>query len=372
MKKLNIVIISGVIFPRIAPRAFRATELAKAFAKKGHKVTLIASLGKYNYNNFEEETGIEVKNLGNSYFALRDSDGKINVPIWKKGIVFLLNKLLHFPDILLIPKVKEAILNEGKVDLLISIAIPYPIHWGVSFIDSKKRNFNTWVSDCGDPFMGNSVAKPYFYFKYLEKLWEKKTDFITVPVLEAKEAYYKEVEHKIHVIPQGFDFSEVKLAEYKKNEKPTFLYAGLFYPEKRDPTLFLEYLSKIDKDFKFIIYTSKIDLVKPYVEKLKDKLEIRESIDRETLMIEMSKVDFLINITNKGTSFQVPSKLIDYTLSKRPTLEISSEFTNFEKENFDSFLKENYNGQKSIENFEQYDSKNVAEEFLKLYQLNNE
>lgn len=372
MKKLNIVIISRVIFPRIAPRAFRATELAKAFAKKGHKVTLVASLGKYNYNNFEKETGITVKNLGDSKFTTLNSDGKVNLPLWRKGMIFLFNKLLLFPDIVLIGKVKKALLKENNIDILITIAIPYPIHWGVSFINTKKRNFNTWVSDCGDPFMGNSVAKPYFYFKYLEKLWGKKTDFITVPVLEAKEAYYKEVEDKIHVIPQGFDFSEVKLAEYKKNEKPTFLYAGLFYPEKRDPTLFLEYLSKIDKDFKFIIYTSKIDLVKPYVEKLKDKLEFRETVDRESLMIEMSKVDFLINITNKGTSSQVPSKLIDYTLSKRPTLEISSEFTNFEKENFDNFLNENYIGQKIIENFEQYDSKNVAEEFLKLYQLNNE
>ena len=372
MKKLNIVIISGVIFPRIAPRAFRATELAKAFAKKSHNVTLISSLGEYDYSNFQDQTGIIVKNLGTPYFALRNSDGNIKVPFWKKIIIFLLMKPFYFPDILLMNRSKKAILKEDKIDLLISIAIPYPIHWGLSFINKKNRNFNTWISDCGDPFMGNSVVKPFFYFKYLEKHWGNKTDFISVPVDEAKQAYYEEVADKIYVIPQGFDFSEVKLSEYSKNRIPTFLYAGLFYPEKRDPTNFLKHLASLDIDFKFIVYTSKTDLLKPFIEVLSDKLEIRESVDRETLMMEMSKMDFIINITNSGTTAQVPSKLIDYCLSKRPILEISSEFNNNEKANFENFLNENYIDQKTIDNFEQYDSKNVAEEFLKLYKLKNE
>jgi hypothetical protein len=113
-------------------------------------------------------------------------------------------------------------------------------------------------------------------------------------------------------------------------------------------------------------------LIKPHLDVLKDKIEIRESVDRGVLMLEMSKVDFLININNKGISSQVPSKLIDYCLSKRPILEISSEFTSEEKENFDSFLIGDYSKQKIIENFEQYDSVHIAEEFLKLHYLKNE
>ena len=140
-------------------------------------------------------------------------------------------KLVHFPDVLLMPKVKKAVLAEKYIDLLITIAVPFPLHWGVSFIKKKNRNFNTWVSDCGDPFMG-SFAKHFFYFKYIEKFWGRKTDFISVPVIEAKEAYYKEVEHKIVEIPQGFDFSDIKLEAYEKNKITTFLYAGLFILKK--------------------------------------------------------------------------------------------------------------------------------------------
>ncbi|MBU2061421.1 MAG: hypothetical protein KKH44_06175 [Bacteroidetes bacterium] len=371
MDKLNIVIVSGVIFPRISPRAFRATELAKALAKKGHAVTLIAALGKFDYSNFEKETGIKVKNLGNSKFEMLNSDGKVSINIWKKAVIFALMKLAHFPDSLLISKVKKAVLKEKNIDLLITVAIPYPVHWGVSFITKKQKNFKTWISDCGDPFMGNEVTKPIFYFKYIEKLWGKRTDFITVPVIAAKDGYYSEVHSKIHEIPQGFDFSEVVLSSYIKNEVPTFLYAGLFYPELRDPSKFLAYLCTLTVDFKFIIYTTKLDLVKPYLSVLKDKIEVRESVDRTTLMLEMSKVDFLINIENKGNTVQVPSKLIDYTLAQRPILNISSDFHNEEKNNFDSFIMGDYSSKIVITNFERYDSKNIAAEFIKLYQLQN-
>ena len=34
-------------------------------------------------------------------------------------------------------------------------------------------------------------------------------------------------------------------------------------------------------------------------------------------------------------------------------------------------MLEDYSGQKIIDNFEKYDSKNVAEKFLNLYKLNN-
>lgn len=372
MEKLNIVVISRTILPTVAPRSFRATELAKALSKKGHNVTLMASLGKYDYSAFEKTTNVKVEDLGTPYFSLRNSDGKLKVPLWKKGVIFILMKLLLFPDILLVFKAKKAVLKKEKIDLLITIAFPHSLHWGVSMIDKKQRNFNTWISDCGDPFMGNSVSKPLFYFKYLEKFWGRKTDYISVPIKEAKSAYYKEVQNKIRVIPQGFDFSETQLDHYTKNEIPTFLYAGLFYPELRDPTNFLSYLSTLTTDFKFIIYTSNITLLKPYKEILKDKLEIRETIDRNLLMKEMSKMDFLLNIENKGTSSQVPSKLIDYSLAKRPIINISSEFSILEKDNFDRFMNHEYSEQFKIDNFEQYDSKNIAEEFIKLYKEKNE
>ena len=91
----------------------------------------------------------------------------------------------------------------------------------------------------------------------LEKFWGKMTDQIVIPVENGREAYYEEVRNKISIIPQSVDFSSFELVDYKKNPMPTFFYSGAVYPNMRDPRQFLEYLTKVDYDFKFIVYAIK-------------------------------------------------------------------------------------------------------------------
>ncbi|GGE05094.1 hypothetical protein [Psychroflexus salis] len=367
---MKIVIVAVAIYPRISPRSFRATELAKEFAVKGHDVTLMACTGKYNYKEFEAKYNVKVKDIGTPAFLTKNSDGKINLPLWKKAIIYTLNRFLEFPDILLLNKVRKKIVNEGDIDLLITVALPFPIHWGAAVI--KKRNFKTWVSDCGDPYMGNSIKKPFFYFKYVEKFWCRKTDFITVPITQAKNSFYKEFRDKIKVIPQGFNFDKLKLFKYTQNKIPTFIYAGLFYKNNRDPFNFLTYLSNLQLEFKFIIYTPNKRLLLPFIDKLGDKLVIENSIPRDELIAQMSKADFLINFTNLNISNQLPSKLIDYSLANRPILELTSNFEENEKHNFENFLVNNFENQKKIKNLKQYNIKIVAKKFLSIYKNKNE
>jgi len=370
-ESIDIVIVAHEIFPRIAPRSFRATELAKALAKKGHNVTLLASLGEFDYFNFETKYGIKIKDLGTSRFATSNSSGPIKLPLWKLGFIYFLRKLIEFPSIFLMRRVKKAIISENKFDLLITVAVPYPIHWGASLISKKNRNFQTWISDCGDPYMFNSIKKPFFYYKYLEKFWCKKTDYISVPILTAKESYYEEFRDKIKIIPQGFNFDEIRLNYYIKNKIPTFIYAGLFYPNKRDPSNFLKYLMELNKDFKFIVFTHKSTLLEPFKEKLGDKLEINKSISRDNLILKLSSADFLINIKNKQIANQSPSKLIDYSLTRRPILNVSSDFTSQEKEDFTSFMNSDYSNSIHIKDLKPYDALNVADKFINLH-IDNE
>ena len=62
-----------------------------------------------------------------------------------------------------------------------------------------------------------------------------------------------------------------------------------------------------------------------YKEKLGERLDVRSYIQRESLIRELSHCDFLINIKNES-SVQSPSKLIDYALTHRPILTITSDF----------------------------------------------
>jgi len=299
MNKKRILIISQVFHPYISPRSFRATELAKELARQGNDVTVYTVLGKYDYARYEQEHKIKIKNIGRMLFGPLK-----NFVMGQKSILdFILEKmfrrLLEFPDIELMFKIPRILKTEKNIDLLISIAIPYPIHWGCALAKSMyKESFpGTWAADCGDPYMGNKVAKkPFFYFKYVEKWFCRKTDYIVVPIAGAIGAYYPEFHKKIKVIPQGFRFDSINLALNKTNNKvPTFAYAGSLYKRVRDPSMFLAYLANLDSEFKFILYTSSRDLITPFCKKLGAKIEIRNNIPRDQLLSVLSQMDFLVN-----------------------------------------------------------------------------
>ena len=158
---MRIAIISRCIYPAIAPRPFRATELAKYFAQKGHDVFLYAVLGKHDYKQFEEETGVHVCSLGKMRFATLNSNNYARNNIFDKILKRLFGQILEWPDIELAFKVKSALDKLRGFDLLITIAVPYPIHWGAAW--ARKRMGSdfpkVWISDCGDPYMGNSIGK---------------------------------------------------------------------------------------------------------------------------------------------------------------------------------------------------------------------
>jgi len=53
-------------------------------------------------------------------------------------------------------KVRKILKYEKDYDLMISFAVPYPIHWGVAWSITKKHKISeVWVADCGDPYMGD-------------------------------------------------------------------------------------------------------------------------------------------------------------------------------------------------------------------------
>ena len=359
MKPLKIVIISFTMYPELNARSFRATELAKELACKGHNVILYAVLGNYDYSEFTAETGVCVKNLN---ISKKESN---NITIGVKSLTLTRKFFWYFfeyPFIKLIPMVAKVIRKEENIDYLITIAFPHHLHWGASF--SRLSNIKCWTADCGDPYMKNPGLKPPFYFKWMEKRWCKKADYITIPTEIAKSGYYRKYHNKIHVIPQGFNFSDVIISDYKKNDVPTFAFAGNCLKKIREVSDFLEYLCSLKENFKFVIYTKTRAFFEPYIERLGNKMELNSYIPRNLLLKRLSEMDFLINIKNIS-EVQIPSKLIDYYFAKRPILEISSSF--IEKHYFNEFLHYDFTHKLKEQDMSQYDISNVADNFLNLY-----
>ncbi len=275
-KKKKILIVCRGFFPQISPRSFRATELAKEFARKGHEVTVYIPTNERDYLSFEREYNLKIKNLGVLRWREIEPHGgklrKVVLKILRRGLLLF----FEWPDMELMFKVNKALAKEEGYDLLVSIAIPFPIHWGVARVMSKSHRIaDTWVADCGDPYMFgrlDSFRKP-FYFKYLEKLFCKKCTFISVPFEAMRKQFYKEFRGKIVIIPQGFDFTEIRRIKGPvQNERLTMAFAGSIIPGFRDLKLFLDYLSGCERDFLLIVYTRQSEWFENHMSQLKNRM----------------------------------------------------------------------------------------------------
>ena len=361
----RILIISANFYPVLGPRPHRSTELAKELSRRGHQVTVYTLKGGYDYSEFESKYGVIVKDLGKSEGGLRHNDGSINLSIWNRLKIKFLKNYLQYPFNELVSKVNRVLeLENNSYDVLITIAVPHPIHWGASKYFQKHNKKAIWIADCGDPFMNNPFHRPPNYFESFERKWCELVDYITIPIEEGKSGYYEEYRHKIKVIPQGFDMTGTKLAQYTGNDVPTFAYSGVFYPVNRDPSKLLSWLSTLEIDFKFVIYTNSPSILEPYMSKLGSKLEVRGYVPREQLIYELSKMDFLVNIKN-NSAVQQPSKLIDYYLTKRPIIDVTSEFG--EQNNFFEFVNGNYKNPHVNLDVSKFDIRNVVNEFEDLF-----
>ena len=360
----RILIVTRFFHPDITPRAFRAYELAKEFSRQGHNVTVLTTKRGFDYSHIEQKFGFRVQAKVKCEPEQIQGDGL------KRVLRFILQWLFLYPFIMLTGSFKKSLKNEDGYDMLISIAYPFPVHFGVALARRGNKTLcKTWIADCGDPFVRNGIARlpAPFYLHWLEKWFCEKSDYISVPINEAKPAFPLKYQNKIKVIPQGFDFSEIN-PNYEKgfNAVPTFAYAGMLGTGVRDPVDFLNFLCQLELDFKFIIYTKNYSLVEPYQKDLGKKLEIRRYIPRNELLDVLGKMDFLINFEDKST-VQKSSKLIDYALVQRPILSVKT--FDIDKIALKEFLIGNYEKQIKIDDIEQYNIEKVTRDFIDLVKL---
>jgi len=241
--KKRILLVSNGFYPEISPRSYRATELAKEFFRQGHEVTVISKFRDHDYSGFLREFPINFKMWDKYTFPKLPAWNKKPFSFLSRSISRILSMFFEYPAIEDMFKVRKILKSENGYHMMISFAVPHPVHWGVARARTQKNRIaGVWCADCGDPYMGDRADsfRKLFYFKYFEKSFCCKADFITIPFEGARKAYYKEFWPKIHVIPQGFSLEGKPLPPYeKKGKPPAFAYSGTFIQGKRDPRLFL-------------------------------------------------------------------------------------------------------------------------------------
>lgn len=367
MEKKSILIVSRSFYPQNSPRSFRTTELAKELSRQGNEVTVLIPKGP-EHDAFAKQHNITIKDLGefddNKAARNAKKPGLLDRIMGRYREQYLLQPIIQLKDM-----VYEALKKEegANYDLLISVAAPHPIHWGVTKALKKYKNITKkWIADCGDPFMlsHNLQYKRPFYFKKYETDFCRNADYITIPAASAKDGYYKEFHDKLRVIPQGFRFEDVKTGNATGGSGTIqFGYAGSLIQGRRDPSELLNYLTQKGIDFRFVVYSKNKAFVDGLAKKYPGKVEYKGEADRLDLLYHLSELDFVINFENVGTN-QTPSKLIDYAIIKKPILSIM--FGNLDTAAVDEFMQRNYASQLKIEDVDQYRIENVAKNFLNL------
>ena len=367
----SVLVVSRYFHPINSPRSFRTTELVKELCRQGHRVTLMTHHRPEYHDELAATYGFDIIDLG----ARRAPDIAINPANRLTSLVTRLARrgllqLLEYPESEWTFRVYRALKRLDRTfDLMISIATPYPIHWGVALARSAERPLaTTWVADCGDPYMGERLDsfRKFFYFEYVERYFCRKMDHLSVPIANAIPAYYPEYHDKIVVIPQGFKFSETRslLQPYTPHAVPTFAYTGSFIPGRRDPRPILDYLLDQPQDFRFHIYTQMQGLVADHAQRSGGRVIVHDYIPRDQLIGTLSRMDFLLNIEN-GVPEMLPSKLIDYWLVGRPILSLDSNA--LDTTQLDAFLRGNYDARLQLENMERYNIERVAQKFVALH-----
>lgn len=363
----RIVITTRWYAPEKTPRAFRAKEIVEELIERGYDIELISPVGTLT-NKMVDLHKISIKR--NRLLSVSEVKGNYEKyrEIIKKVFIYFIGdspyNVLYAMRI-----VKYLYSNKKEREVFLSIGLPFYVHVAVALFLWRKKSSAVAIADCGDPFYANPSFKKVFYLKYLEKWVFSKFDFVTIPIEAAQSSYLDSVSaERIKVIPQGFRLIDIPKDAYQKNIIPTFGYAGVFYESIRNPRYFFEYLLSVENNFRFVVYANANGftslILAEYKEKLGDKLDVREAIDREKLIPEMATWEFVINFDNDNSN-QRPSKLIDYAMSKRPILSFNQ--ATFKPEVFTAFLHGDYSEQEHID-LSQYDIRTVVDKFEELFQ----
>lgn len=359
---MRILIVSGSYYPDKTPRSFRTTELARELVRQGHKVDVFIPSNNIDIRNEKKMFGVNINFLKKHNWKTFPTKGKLGE--FSRKLNRILELFFEYPGIETKKLILQSLKNAEQYDLLVSIAYPHVNHWGCSkLLKHNPQLCKCWIADCGDPYMGSTLLnyKHPFYFKYIEKNWCRKADYITVPIEGAKEGYYEEFRHKIRVIPQGFRMDDIKLAEYVKNPIPTFAYSGGVGYGPRNPLPFIDFILSKQIECRFVIYTNQFDFFKAYREF--KQVELHNYVPRAQLLKELSTMDFLINMDN-GTERQLPSKLIDYAITDRPILNIKANQLDYDT--IMAFMSGNYTKRMKVMPKEEYDITVIAKRFIEL------
>jgi len=232
-------------------------------------------------------------------------------------------------------------MQERKHDVMISCSPCFSAHRAA--LEIKRANPDLqWFAYLADPFVGNPFHRLNPLQQKLNEVLERKifgqADFVVANTDAVEAAWrerYPEFASKFFNLPNGFDFSEKAEALPIPGDRvtPVLLHAGGLYGG-RFPKVLLESLDRLSKagalteaDVQIRLVGS-IDPIAVNCPELLASMQQRKfvfldgTVGRAEALRRTGEADYLllVDLNEKNTKFQVPSKLFDYLRIGRPIL----------------------------------------------------
>lgn len=236
----------------------------------------------------------------------------------------------------------------------------FAISWGVTFKRRLKSYFNTfspdivwssspiptchkiadyvktvkgsfWIADYRDPFPHKISGVSFFERFSLEAIDRKvseRADVITFATEKIQDIYRNNysIDHKSFVMKNGFNESQFDAIKGEtgnlpwKGEVPVLYYAGVLYPDGRDPRNLFSAM-KSNQGFNLVFQGSGDgEEFFSSLSGVRDRVRFLPSVSSRYALINMLSADALLIIQGSIFSSQIPSKLYEMLKTGKPIL----------------------------------------------------
>jgi glycosyltransferase involved in cell wall biosynthesis len=367
---LNLLIVTNIYAPSVNPRAFRWASIAEYWVAKGHVVDVVCAWER-GLQKKEWRYGVRVHRVGGPIdqilrdkFSRRLRDKHVegkdeliagnsnSMPNRRNTVLSSVyrraNKALEkvvWPDHAwswYFPAWRRAydLLRRGGYNGLISVSFPFSGHMVGIRLKRKLPNL-PWIVDIGDPFsfFQDKPINNIVLYERMNRYWEgkvlDKADAVTVTSEATEHEYlnrFPACSGKIRVIPPLISVPTgdgVEGGSESSNRTIRLVYAGTLYKAIRNPGYLLGLFSGlIQSDLGSHIelhFYGNIndcdDLFMTYKGLLGKKIFLHGKVEQRVVYRAMQGANLLVNIGNT-TSYQLPSKVVEYASTGKPVLNI--------------------------------------------------
>jgi hypothetical protein len=358
---MKILIISHGYAPALNARAFRWTALAEHWGAQGHEVDVVTV--RTGASHLDSAPGVRVHRVGfyldklgvyarhSAHDSATIDKGQMRDPRRKIGrlairatkkVYDLTWKKLYWPDYALpwIPFAAAAarrLVARNRPELIISVSLPFSSH--VAALMARKKGI-PWIVDVGDPFSFMTATPTNNHSLYarlnasVERAVVAKATLVTV-TNEATGAVYRELfghADKIRVIPPMFtgSLSAPPHGEQQKVEN-RLVYIGTLNRVIRSPDRLLAIFDALVQSgnhpgLELHFFGESGDCTGSFQDlpaATASRVKVHGLVSRETAMEAVQSARAVVNIGN-STTFQLPSKLVEYAVSGRPIVNLTA------------------------------------------------